>query len=106
MHKVLVVEDAPKLRELLRGYLERAGFAVLTAGSGAEALELFRTTDPSLVMLDLELPDVPRRGSGAEVADGLVRADPDVDRQERRRGPHPWFGAGCERLRHEAIRAA
>jgi DNA-binding response OmpR family regulator len=34
MHTVLVVEDERKLRELLRGYLERAGFAVLTTGSG------------------------------------------------------------------------
>lgn len=34
---VLVVEDERKLRELVRSYLERAGFAVLSTGSGAEA---------------------------------------------------------------------
>ena len=64
MQTVLVVEDERKLRELLRGYLERAGFAVLTTGSGAEAIELGRTADPALVVLDLGLPDIP----GEEVA--------------------------------------
>ena len=37
---VLVVEDERKLRELIRSYLERAGFTVLSTGSGAEALTL------------------------------------------------------------------
>ena len=64
MHTVLVVEDERKLRELLRGYLERAGFAVLTTGSGAGAIELAWSSGPSLVVLDLGLPDVP----GEEVA--------------------------------------
>ena len=64
MQTVLVVEDERKLRELLRGYLERAGFAVLTTGSGAEAIELGRGGDPALVVLDLGLPDIP----GEEVA--------------------------------------
>jgi DNA-binding response OmpR family regulator len=64
MQTILVVEDERKLRELLRGYLERAGFAVLTTGSGAEAIELGRTADPALVVLDLGLPDIP----GEEVA--------------------------------------
>ena len=64
MHTVLVVEDERKLRELLRGYLERAGMSVLTTGSGAEAIELAHTSELSLVVLDLGLPDVP----GEEVA--------------------------------------
>ena len=70
MHTVLVVEDERKLRELLRGYLERAGFAVLTTGTGAEAIELGRTADPALVVLDLGLPDIP----GGEVARELRAA--------------------------------
>jgi len=55
---VLVVEDERKLRDLLRGFLERAGFAVYTTGSGAEAIELARSTPLDLVVLDLGLPDV------------------------------------------------
>jgi len=56
---VLLVEDERKLRELVRSYLERAGFTVLSAGSGAEALALAGSAGPDLVVLDLGLPDVP-----------------------------------------------
>jgi DNA-binding response OmpR family regulator len=56
---VLVVEDEQKLRELVRSYLERAGFTVLSTGSGAEAITLAADASPDLVVLDLGLPDVP-----------------------------------------------
>src|SRR5947209_4209335 len=56
---VLLVEDERKLRDLVRSYLERAGFAVLSTESGAEALTLAATASPDLVVLDLGLPDVP-----------------------------------------------
>ena len=56
---VLLVEDERKLRDLVRSYLERAGFAVLSTGSGAEALTLASSASPDLVVLDLGLPDVP-----------------------------------------------
>jgi len=55
---ILVVEDERKLRELLRSYLEREGFSVLTAGTGAEALSIAEDADPDLVVLDLGLPDI------------------------------------------------
>jgi DNA-binding response OmpR family regulator len=57
-HAVLVVEDEREIRELLRRYLERAGLAVTTTGSGAEALRLVEAGGVSLVVLDLGLPDV------------------------------------------------
>src|SRR6266852_5760433 len=56
---VLVVEDERKLRDLVRSYLERAGFTVLSTGSGAEAITMAAATSPNLVVLDLGLPDVP-----------------------------------------------
>jgi DNA-binding response OmpR family regulator len=56
---VLVVEDERKLRDLVRSYLERAGFTVLSTDSGAEAIALAGTSAPDLVILDLGLPDVP-----------------------------------------------
>ena len=56
---VLLVEDEPKLRELVRSYLERAGLAVLSTSSGAEAITLASEAAPDLVVLDLGLPDVP-----------------------------------------------
>jgi DNA-binding response OmpR family regulator len=61
---VLVVEDERKLRDLVRSYLERAGFTVLSTGSGAEAITMAATASPDLVVLDLGLPDV----SGETVA--------------------------------------
>jgi DNA-binding response OmpR family regulator len=58
MATVLVVEDEAKLRELLRGYLERDGLTVLSAGTGAEGLALAASAEPDLVVLDLGLPDI------------------------------------------------
>jgi DNA-binding response OmpR family regulator len=55
---VLLVEDERKLRDLVRSYLERAGFTVLSTESGAEALTLAASASPDLVVLDLGLPDV------------------------------------------------
>jgi DNA-binding response OmpR family regulator len=56
---VLLVEDERKLRELVRSYLERAGFTVLSTESGAEAITMAASASPDLVILDLGLPDVP-----------------------------------------------
>ena len=56
---VLVVEDERKLRDLVRSYLERAGFTVLSTDSGAEAITMVSASAPDLVILDLGLPDVP-----------------------------------------------
>jgi DNA-binding response OmpR family regulator len=59
MATVLVVEDERKLRDFVRSYLERAGFTVLSTGSGAEAMTMAAEAGPDLVVLDLGLPDVP-----------------------------------------------
>ena len=59
MATVLVVEDERKLRDFVRSYLERAGFSVLSTGSGAEAISMAADGAPDLVVLDLGLPDVP-----------------------------------------------
>ena len=53
---VLVVEDDSNIAELLRLYLEKEGYCVLTAADGLKGVELFRTGDPDLVLLDLMLP--------------------------------------------------
>lgn len=71
---VLVVEDERKLRDLIRSYLERAGFTVLTTGSGAEAITMALEAHPDLVILDLGLPDVPGETVAGEIRG--VRATP------------------------------
>jgi DNA-binding response OmpR family regulator len=70
---VLVVEDEAKIRELLRSYLEREGYQVVSTDSGAEAIGLASSAGPDLIILDLRLPDVP----GEEVA-REVRGTSDV----------------------------
>ncbi|HXB47553.1 MAG TPA: response regulator transcription factor [Streptosporangiaceae bacterium] len=64
---VLLVEDERKLRDLVRSYLERAGFTVLSTGSGAEAISLASATAPDLVVLDLGLPDIPGESVAREL---------------------------------------
>lgn len=55
---ILVVEDERDIREVLRRYLERAGHAVMTTGTGSEAVRLLDEASPDLVLLDLGLPDI------------------------------------------------
>jgi len=54
--RVLVVDDEVQIVRVLRGYLEKAGFVVLTAHDGEEALRIARQESPDLVVLDLMLP--------------------------------------------------
>ncbi|HPE15339.1 MAG TPA: response regulator transcription factor [Oscillospiraceae bacterium] len=54
--KVLIVEDESNIAQLLQLYLEKAGFETATAGDGIKGLELFRSFQPDLVLLDIMLP--------------------------------------------------
>lgn len=55
---ILLVEDELHIQNLVRGYMEREGFAVLTASDGRTALDLARQHLPDLVVLDLMLPEL------------------------------------------------
>jgi len=54
--KVLIVDDEPNIREVVGLYLRRDGHEVVSAADGEEALDLFRSSRPDLVVLDLMLP--------------------------------------------------
>ena len=69
--KVLVVDDEPEAVELVEFNLRQAGYSVVTAGDGADALNKARTIQPSLIVLDLMLPEV----DGLEVCK-MLRRDP------------------------------
>ena len=56
MKEILVVDDEPGIAEICRDYLQRAGFKVLSAANGADAVTLARTKRPDLIVLDLGLP--------------------------------------------------
>ena len=57
-HKILVVDDEEKLREMVRNYLTNDGFIVIEAADGAEAIELHQKERPDLVVLDWMMPGV------------------------------------------------
>src|SRR5437870_13118470 len=71
---ILVVDDEPRIVQIVRDYLQHGGFAVLVASDGPTALRTARTGRPDLIVLDLGLPGL----------DGL-----DVTRALRREGEVP-----------------
>ena len=71
---ILVVDDELNIRELVRLYLEQAGYAVIEAADGSAALDQHDRVDPDLIVLDLMLPGM----------DGM-----EVTREVRRRGETP-----------------
>ncbi len=70
---ILVVDDEPRIVQLVRDYLEHGGFTVLVASDGAAALRAARTGRPDLVVLDLGLPGL----DGLDVA-RVLRRDGEV----------------------------
>ncbi len=70
---ILIVEDDPKIVRLLRLYLEREGYGIISASDGQAALDVFDRTRPNLIILDLLLPHL----DGVEVCRRL-RARHDV----------------------------
>ena len=54
--KILIVDDVPDDLVSMRTILERAGYAVSTATSGASALKALRTGPPHLILIDIEMP--------------------------------------------------
>jgi two-component system alkaline phosphatase synthesis response regulator PhoP len=69
MTTVLVVDDERRIAQIARDYLEHAGFGVIVAGDGREALARARADRPDLVVLDLGLPHL----DGLDVAKALRR---------------------------------
>ena len=73
MDRILVVDDDRDIVRLVRSYLEKAGYQVLTAYDGESALRVLRTEKPQLLILDLMLPD----RDGWDVA-RMVRSDSNI----------------------------
>src|SRR3972149_2024286 len=71
--RILVVEDEEALADSIRYNLEREGYAVTVATDGRRAIDRFHAETPSLVILDLMLPEL----SGLDVC-RLIRAESDV----------------------------
>ncbi len=73
---ILVVDDETTVADVTKGMLENLGYGVLTAGSGGEALEIFRSAvaDIDLVILDMIMPGM----GGEETYEGLKEIRPDI----------------------------
>lgn len=65
--RILVVEDAPDIANLLKIYFTSKGYEVLTAGRGQVALDICRKTPPNLALLDVNLPDMEGYDIGKEL---------------------------------------
>jgi two-component system, OmpR family, KDP operon response regulator KdpE len=65
--RILIVEDEPQMQKFLRTCLAADGYRIIEATKGQEGLDLARTHNPDLVLLDLGLPDM----DGTEVTKGL-----------------------------------
>ncbi|GAA4220653.1 response regulator transcription factor [Sphingomonas endophytica] len=83
--KILVVDDEPAIRRLLRNTLTRAGYEVVEAGNAKDALQQAAAEHPAAILLDLGLPDrdglglIPLLHAGAEVVILVVSARDAVD---------------------------
>lgn len=53
---ILIVEDDPKIRQLLKIYLEKEGYEIMLARDGIEGMDIFEKLDPCFVIMDLMLP--------------------------------------------------
>jgi CheY-like chemotaxis protein len=67
--RVLIVDDDPQVRELLRDFLTTVGDEVATAASGAEAVEVVPIFQPDVILTDMVMPGM----SGTDVLDALRR---------------------------------
>ncbi|MCU1274339.1 MAG: sensor hybrid histidine kinase [Bryobacterales bacterium] len=88
-HCILVVDDEPMIRRLVRTLLENSGFAVLDAGNGNDALTLFHAHRDtiSLVLTDVLMPHM----NGATLVNHLRKIDATV--------PILFISAYCDTLR-------
>ena len=70
---VLVVDDEPSIRRFVEFVLERAGFVVLEASDGQEALDILQKARPAVCLLDVMMPKL----SGYQVCE-MIKADPEL----------------------------
>ena len=69
MPKILIIEDEPELVKVLRSYLQKSGYEVISSFRGDTGLETWHSTQPDLVLLDLNLPGM----DGLDVARSIRR---------------------------------
>ncbi|HEX20069.1 MAG TPA: response regulator transcription factor [Acidiferrobacteraceae bacterium] len=71
MQKILIVDDDPHIREVLRYALDKAGYVIKEAGDGQQALKLYHSENPDLIVLDIKMPEM----DGTEVCRKIRQQD-------------------------------
>ncbi len=74
MSKILVVDDEVKACELLKRFLEKKGYEVITSSSGEDAIEKVKNEKPDAMLLDIRMPGM----EGTEVLKRVREFDKDV----------------------------
>ena len=72
--KILIVDDQFGIRVLLQEVLQREGYAIFQAPNGPSALELVRTENPDLVLLDMKIPGM----DGLEILRNILKLELDT----------------------------
>ena len=67
MSKVLVADDDINIVKLIKLYLEKEDFTVCTASNGTEALEVYKRENPSIIVLDIMMPELDGNGVCREI---------------------------------------
>ncbi|MDC7126949.1 MAG: response regulator, partial [Spirochaetales bacterium] len=75
MANILIIDDEPGIRTVLRDIYEDEAYTVFDAGDGLQGLELLKTTDIQLVVLDVWLPNI----GGIDVLKKIKESWPDVE---------------------------
>ncbi len=83
--RVLIADDEPHVRELLRDFLAGQGYEVSAVATGAQALDAVPTFQPDVILVDMLMPGLPGRDvldalrrAGVTVPVILISGDPDI----------------------------
>src|SRR3989339_989274 len=94
LNKILLVDDEADIINIVTFSLQKAGYSVLVAGTGIEALEKAVTELPDLILLDINLPQM----TGYEVCSRLKSAE------ETKNIPVVFMSASTENIRENAMK--
>ena len=95
-YKILIADDEPEIRNLLRLYLENENYHVIEAEDGQRALDLLRAEQPALCILDIMMPKI----DGYHVLQ-QIRKESNI----RRFGKNPGIKSGSRRLSGKTVQS-
>ena len=101
--KILIVDDDANIAELISLYLTKECYETMIVNDGEEALSVFKTFQPNLILLDLMLPGIDGYQVCREIRSRASTAHHHALRQGRGVRQGAGAGAGRRRLYHQAL---